>query len=299
MTMIRSKWLSFAAAGLLAATAFAGEAAQNVSFAPKFTKGAENRYTMEYNTTNSTAGMGDTTSSQWNRKVWFTTRVKEVNEQTHDATIDVTYERISMDIKEPNRQVSFDSKNPVANDPKSDEATALRPICGQTFQFKVDQYGEITSVTPPANLPPQSSMGAVTRDFVTTTGAQRVFGRVFGFGATKPMNTGESWNIQSIVTDAPLDLRLTNDFKLTAVKGNEATVTSDAKAVVEPSKNASPLPFNLSEFKATGTYGWNTKTGMLKNMNFNWKSAKTGDMNGLKLDLTEAYTIKIACETGE
>jgi hypothetical protein len=287
--MNTKSFFSALAVTALVAPAFAAD--QAVTFTPKFTKGAEARFTMQWDSTSTQAGMGQSNKTTTKREVNFVTRVKEIDAQ--GATIDLTYDRIAINFQEPSKTFSFDSNNPTSQDPKSFEIEQIRPICGQTFTLKVSNDGEVLEVITPANLPPQSSIGPLARDFVTVPGISRTFGRLWGFNSDAPYGTGQTWDVQRLVPDAPLELRLTTTYKFDSMKGDIATVTSDGKAVIEATKNGNPLPFNLSEFKASGTYAWNTTTGGLDSMTYNWTSGKAGDMSGLKLDFNETYTLRI------
>lgn len=289
-----STWMP-AAVVLVATAAIAGESGQTQTFTPKFTKGAEWRYTLNYNTTSKVAGMGQNTKSETQREVYVVARVKEIDAQ--GATFDFTYDRIVMNYKDEAKQLAFDSKNPASQDPKNGEFEQVRPICGQTFTLKVANSGEIIGLMPPANLPPSASLGGATKDFVTTDGVQRLFGAIWGFNSDKAYKPGDSWPVNRIVSDPPLDLRLTTNYKFESMKGDIATVTSNGQAIIEPRAPGAPMPFNLAEFKANGTYGWNTRLGALEHSNFTWVSQKTGDLQGMKLDMSQEYTLSLRRES--
>lgn len=286
-----TRWIPAVAMVAITSAALAGDATNTVTFAPKFTKGAEARYTFDYTSTAMQAGMGQQNKREVKQEIQLVARVKDVTPA--GATVDLTYERITLNIKDAANQIFFDSKNPPAQDPKHFEVEQVRPIAGQSVTITLDRDGEITAVTPPASLPPSIANGPMTKDYTTVEGVQRNFGRIFGFSNDDAIKPGERWSRQAIVVDAPLDLNVTTDYTFNSMNGDIANLASTGKAIIQPSKNAPPLPFNLTEFNATGTYGWNTKIGMLDTMTFNWKSTKNSDLQGIKLDFTTEYTVRL------
>jgi len=246
-----------------------------VDLRPKFVVGQQTRFVMEVTNTSTPVGAATkpttvrprpgtdprTPAGQTKSKIEFglLMKVKEGG-GTDGATVDVVFERIKVSTTGEDGTVEFDSTKPQQGEGDL-VGILMGQLVGTTLTMKVDPSGNITSISG------GESFSMLGQFMGGGGGAGSLFGPIVNMkkGGGK-VAVGESWENEDVVNTG-----LMGGFKMVTRHTLRSAVGGDAKVdmtgrMVASSEAGSGTVAQLKNSKYTGSYVWDTKGGMLKQM---------------------------------
>jgi hypothetical protein len=222
----------------------------------------------------------------------MTLKVKDVDE-ARNATVDLIFTTVKVSIDGPQMKEEFDSTRPRPR--KADDVdvigTVLAPLVGSTFTMKIDRAGNISSVTGGDGF---AMLGQVVPGTGGAGSMPQVFGPIFttrkGDGFAR---VGESWE-----NDDKLDSGLMGDFKmatrhtLSGVSGGVATVNIVGR-IAPQTQAPGATTFQLKDSSYGGKYLWDTKAGMLRQMDTKMSVKVEHKLKDQPTEVTNETTTKL------
>ncbi len=283
-------------AGLLLAATFAGGCKSDEQVDLKFNLPAGSTYKFTTTTDqNIDQTMGGSTTKM-KQEILFEMlyKVKSVNAGVAD--IDVSYDRIKMNMAGSGMDMKWDSRDSAGNNPM---LNSMRVLLNKPFQMQTSATGKVMAVSGfGAALqemmqqmgPEAGAMQASLMSSFSDTAIRKMLGQVTEIYPEKPVKVGDTWTKNVEVTSGPILMMLNNTYKLTGVSGGTATVAVDSKITTKPSGEAAAMPGLEINLKGTqkGEMKIEVATGMIEKSEL--KQDISGDLSmaaqGVKIPMT-------------
>ncbi len=304
-------WLAILLIGLPVAAR--GQSAREVDLRPKFTVGQQTRFKMELtNSSEPVAAPGSKPKQPWSKppagkspsttqptksaaspdrsssKTEFTISLKVASlSPEHEATVNLVFDAVKISTTTSEGTIEFDSSKPAGKD---DDLVAglLRPLVGSTLTLKVDQAGNITSITGGESF---SALG----QFAGGGGqAGDLFGPIFsGRKGTGLARVGESWENADKIDNAMLGrFKMTTRHTLRSAAGTEARIDMTGK--IEPDSEApGEGAGKIKDSSFNGSYAWDTERGMLKRMDSTMRVRMETPSEGGRSETNNESVVKV------
>lgn len=280
------------AAIVVSSLAMPAAAQETVDLAPKFKVGQEARYTIDLNGTQqmTAQGMPDLPARTTKQFIGVLARTKETP-AAGGAVVELVYEKLSVDIKEGEQGVVFNSESPADQDGNNPMAGILRPVIGKSLTLTLDPSGNITAVTGDEKIP-----GAL-RDAAS---AKNLYGALFTTwrkpttDAGSKAAVGDTWTHEdSEQTEEAAPIKQVMTHKLDSIKGSDAQIAITGKVEVGPADGAQAPPFTIVESKQTGTSNWDAAAGNLKSLFVEMTLELKDSSQGMETTQKSKQTVKI------
>lgn len=313
---------AYVLASVLTISAAAPALGQEVDLRPKFEQGQVVRYKLEQNSTSKTSADRDktkNTSSQMDQTIWIAMRTMQVDE-SGVATVEVSYERVSLSIDSDEFKGAYDTAEPAATAPSTPAAKppttkspttrppgtpsrpatpptrnpddrenaemlalAVRPMLDSKMTLKIDAAGNIISATGGAGLSPSSLVGLDGLKSLPSNSNAGLLGPIFtAKKSSGRARIGESWT-----SDDTLDASVLGSVKMRTthtLRSAAAGIASvDLAGMIDKSSEGKSGPLQIKDSTFAGRYKWDTAKGQLESMDINQSIAMEIAIEGLML----------------
>lgn len=287
---------------------------QEVDLRPKFEQGQVVRYKLEQNSTSKTSADRDktkNTSSQMDQSIWIAMRTMQVDEKGV-ATVEVSYERVSLSIDSDEFKGAYDTAvppaattpstpspstkspttkppaTPPARNPDDREnaemlAQVVRPMLDSKMTLKIDAAGNIISATGGAGLSPSSLAGLDGLKSLPSSSNAGLLGPIFtAKKSSGRARIGESWTSDDTLDASVLgSMKMRTTHTLRSASGGMANV--DIAGLIDKSSEGKSGPLQIKDSTFAGRYRWDTAKGQLESMDINQSIAMEIAIEGLML----------------
>ncbi|MCC6970598.1 MAG: hypothetical protein IT434_10290 [Phycisphaerales bacterium] len=307
-------------AGVVTISAATPAFGQEVDLRPKFEQGQVVRYKLEQNSTSKTSADRDrtkNTSSQMDQAIWIAMRTMQVDE-SGVATVEVSYERVSLAIDSDEFKGAFDTAQPPASStpptpsPAAKPPTArppgtpsrpatpparnpddrdnaemlalvVRPMLDSKLTLKIDAAGNIISATGGAGLSPSSLVGLDGLKSLPSSSNAGLLGPIFtAKKSSGRARIGESWTSNDTLDASALgSMKMRTTHTLRSAAAGIASV--DLAGMIDKSSEGKSGPLQVKDSTFAGRYKWDTAKGQLESMDINQSIAMEIAIEGLML----------------
>lgn len=276
----------------LATSALAGE---DVTLKLKYVKGD----VLKYRTTTVTDMLGK--GPQGEMKIAQTMvmdsdmTVKDVAENGN-ATIEMNFSKIKMDMDSPMGKMGYDSDNKDAGSPLA----MMGGMIGKPITFELEPNGTVKSVKGAKELADAVGNPQMAQ-MVSEETLKQTMERSFKLFPAKPLKPGDTWTDESSQNMGGVTLKFTTDatFKgMTKVDDRELAEIGTSVKVVLDAMDMPGVKIDLKEGGGTGTTWFDPALGQMRKMESTSKMAMdvNVEQNGQKESTTQNVTTKITVE---
>lgn len=198
-------------------------------------------------------------------------------DEAGDATIKVTFQRISTEIEGPMGKISYDSANPTEAGHPMVKAFAL--MAGRSYTMVISDKGEVkkvdgikeimTSMLDSLDIPDERMKETMKKQFENMFGEKatvEMTGQWFGMFPEQPVGVSDSWS-KTVFESSRMPLIVENKWTLKERKGGNAVLA--AESVIKSNPDAEPT--EMGQMKVTvdmsgeqsGTYEIDESTGWI------------------------------------
>ncbi|MCC6228324.1 MAG: hypothetical protein IT432_03760 [Phycisphaerales bacterium] len=312
---------AFALAGVVCVATTALSHAQEVDLRPKFEQGQVARYSLEQNSTSKTTADRDktkNTATQMDQTIWISMRTMQVDE-SGVATVEVTYERVSLSIDSDDFKGSYDTARPAATTPSPsspatrspatpttpsrpapppkqnpDErenaemlALVVRPMLDSKLTLKIDPAGNIISATGGAELSPSALIGVDGLKSLPSRSNAGLLGPIFtAKKSSGRARIGESWTNEDTLDASALgSMKMRTTHTLRSASGGVANI--DVAGLIDKTSESTSGPVQIKDSSFAGRYKWDTAKGQLDSMDISQSVSMDVSIEGLLLSSTQ------------
>ncbi len=270
-----------------------------VNLRPKFKKGDEARFRLSLDQKGKFdgAGAGETPQSGGTQEIGLLLKVVDVNPET-GPTLDLVYESLKVDLDTPLGKVTFDSTKktpgakPGADPGEADIAeTMFRPIVGLRLTVKMDNDGNITSVSGAENA---GAMPLIAGQFTGADVIKGSFGKIFSMhkGAGEA-SVGESWTNEDVIDAGLGQMKITTTNTLSSYAKGLATISIKGGATLSPGSSSAVPPVAIKDSSLSGKAVWDTERGMLESLETTQRLTVEQTTDGAKSTSVQTTTMKV------
>jgi len=261
--------LAFVSMGAGAQPAGTQPVDRRVDLRPKFERGQSIRFKMDVANTSTPAAPATTTRppattprpEQMRSKIELGLSLKVMSvTDSREATVEMVFDSIKASTHTKDQDIEFDSTKP-GKDGDDIAGLLFQGLEGSTLTLKVDRDGNITSVTG------GEAFGTLGQFLGGGGGAGQLFGPLFSIKKGNGIvSVGESWEDVDQIDNSMLGkFKMTTRNTLRSVAGADAMV--DVVGRIEPSSEAPGEGVaQIKDSRFGGKYAWDTKLGMLRQM---------------------------------
>ena len=317
----RANPAAYLLAGVLSVAAAGESRGQEVDLRPKFEQGQVVRYKLEQNSSTKSIADRDKAknmSSQMDQTIWIAMRTMRID-VAGVATVEVSYERVSMSIDSDDFRGSYDTAQPAVTTPSTpaspaspssprikspstpatptknpDErenaemlAMVLRPMLEAKLTLKIDAAGNIISATGGSEMSPMSSLGLDAAKGLSSKSGAGLLGPIFT--AKKPSGRariGESWTNEDTLDASALgSMKMRTTHTLRSASGGVANI--DVSGLIDKTSESVSGPVQIKDSSFSGRYRWDTTKGQLEAMDINQSVGMETAIEGLMLSSTQ------------
>ena len=194
-----------------------------------------------------------------------------------DATIEVTFQRVSTEIEGPMGKISYDSANPTEAGHPMVKAFAL--MAGQSYTIVISDKGEVkkvdgmkeimTRMLDSLDIPDERMKETMKNQFENMFGEKatvEMTGQWFGMFPEQPVGLSDSWS-KTVFESSRMPLIVENKWTLQERRDGKAVLA--AESVIKTNPDAEPMEMGqmklTTNFTGTqsGTYEIDESTGWI------------------------------------
>ncbi|MFO0834346.1 MAG: hypothetical protein U0638_05195 [Phycisphaerales bacterium] len=335
----RANPAAYVLAGVLSVAAAGESRAQEVDLRPKFEQGQVVRYKLEQNSSTKSVADRDKTKnmlSQMDQTIWIAMRTMQVDE-AGVATVEVSYERVSMSIDSDDFKGSYDTAQPAATTPSNpasptspsspriksptnpttpsrpatptknpDErenaemlAMVLRPMLEARLTLKIDAAGNIISATGGSEMSPMSSLGLDAAKGLSSKSGAGLLGPIFtAKKSSGRARIGETWTNEDTLDASALgSMKMRTTHTLRSASGGVANI--DVAGLIDKTSESVSGPVQIKDSSFSGRYRWDTTKGQLEAMDINQSVGMETSIEGLMLSSTQKARTRLTRLPGD
>lgn len=203
--------------------------------------------------------------------------------------IDLTFERVYMQVRGGSMELTFDSDNPIEQDVGNLLAPTTRPLIGVRVRLAVEENGTIVSDSTPDD--PSQITNPVLQTFIGREVLQGLFGQIFTtFHETGIAEPGESWKRDESFYMLTVPVETETVYTLESAQGDTATISITGGFT----QNLGSSPIDPVSTALEGNIEWDVKRGMAKSVRLRLDATNKGELNDSPVTqvLSRELTIK-------
>jgi len=194
-----------------------------------------------------------------------------------DATIEVTFQRVSTEMESPMGKISYNSDNPTEAGHPAVQAFAL--MAGQSYTIVISDKGEVkkvdgmqeimTRMLDSLNIPDDRMKETMKGQFENMFGEKatvEMTGQWFGMYPDQPVGVNDSWS-KTVFESSRMPLIVENKWTLQERRDGNAVL--GAESVIKTNPDAEPMEMGQMKLTTnftgtqTGTYEIDESTGWI------------------------------------